>query len=350
MNSNRSEKSEVYFISAKAKNHRVWWDPSSSMLSKLERIFYRAKINEICKGKRVAVKMHFGEPGNTHYIRPCYASKLTELVKNSGAKSVEYIETSGLGMLANRTTAKKHLEAARKNGFTRETIGAEIVFIDGGDGLSGIENSFAAKGLKNYDTLIALSHLTAHIQAGFGGAIKNIALGCVTKKGKYFVHYKDRPEIDKSLCNKCNACIEICPKNAIRNYEITSACEPCSACMDACNVNAIKAEWNDNKTAAERIAYNAYEVLRQVENHAFITLAVDILPHCDCHPFSDIPFRKDIGILASRDIVAIDKACLDLLSINGLKNLNPDTYPEVIISKAEELGLGKSSYELTEIE
>lgn len=348
--SNSDAKSRVYFVSAKARDYKIWWDPRASMLNKLERIFYSAGIDKICRNRRVAVKMHFGEPGNTHYIRPCYASKLTELIKNSGAKGVEYIETSGLGMLANRTTLKKHLEAARKNGFTKETIGAEIVFIDGEDGLDSIENSFVAKGLKNYDTLIVLSHVTAHIQAGFGGAIKNIALGCVTKKGKYYVHYKHKPEIDKELCNKCNACIEICPRNAIKDYEISDACEPCSACIDACRINAVKAEWNDNKTTAERIACNASDVLKHVESSAFINLAIDILPHCDCHPFSDVPFKSDIGMLASNNIVAIDKASIDLLSLEKLKKLNPGTYPEMQLKKAEELGLGKSDYELIEIE
>jgi len=342
--------SKVFFAGAKAKNYKLWWDPSSSMLAKLERVFFAGGMDKICKGK-VGIKMHFGEPGNTHYIRPAYAGRLVELIKKSGGKPV-FIETSGLGSLAGRTTAKLHLEAARKNGFTKETVGAEIVMIDGDDGLAAInEKTFVAKGIKELDSVVVLSHLTAHIQAGFGGAIKNIALGCVNKLGKYNVHYTGAPCIDKSLCNKCDACLEVCPvEGAIADYEITSTCMPCGFCIDACSEGAVKASWRSAKELSLQIAENAAEVLKYAKKTACITLAIDILPHCDCHPFSDVPFAPDIGILASHDIVAIDRASIDIIGIERLKKLNPQTSPELQLKRAEELGIGSQKYEMTKVE
>jgi len=341
---------KVFFAGAKAKNYKLWWDPGSSMLAKLERVFFAGGMDKICKGK-VGIKMHFGEPGNTHYIRPAYAGKLVELIKKSGGKPV-FIETSGLGSLAGRTTAKLHLEAARKNGFTKETVGAEIVMIDGKNGMESInEKTLVAKGIKELDSLIVLSHLTAHIQAGVGGAIKNVGVGCVNKVGKYKVHHTGPPKIEKSLCSKCNKCIEVCPvEGAIEEYEITEKCKPCGACIDACPEHAIKAEWKSSKEVALQIAENAAEVLKYVKKASYITLAIDILPHCDCHPFSDTPFVPDIGIIASDDIVAIDRASIDLVGKEKFYKLHPQTCPELQVEKSEELGIGSQKYEIVTVE
>jgi uncharacterized Fe-S center protein len=329
----------------------------------MERVFYASGLSEICCGE-VALKLHLGEPGDTHYIRPIFAATLVDLIKNEGAKPT-VIETSGLGWIAGRTSEIRHLEAARRNGFTSETLGAEIKMIDGELGLDTIPDSIVAKGLSDFDSILALSHVTGHIQAGFGGAIKNIGLGCVAKPGKYRVHHHVPPEIDLEKCTKCDECIKICPSNAIKNYVVTNACTFCSLCLDVCEPCALNAAFRDKIGLTEMISDNAAEVLEHMDSVGFLNLAIDVLPHCDCHPFSDVPMVSDIGVFASKDPLALDRACIDKVNESPgtptssaedshalsegddkFNALNPGTSWSAQLRRAEVLGMGGQIYEL----
>ena len=356
--------SKVYFASARVPNYQNWWMPKESMARKMERVFYACGLDEICSGE-VALKLHMGEPGDTHYIRPIFAATLADLVKKEGGRPT-VIETSGMGWLANRTSEEKHLEAARRNGFTKETIGAEIRMIDGEFGLDNIPGSIVAKGLSDFDSMIVLSHVTGHIQAGFGGAIKNIGLGCVTKAGKYRVHHSEKPVIDKKKCTKCNKCLEICPtQGAIEEYGVTDSCTLCSLCLDVCEPCAIKAGFRDPLSLTKMVAENAAAVLKHMGSVGFVNLAIDVLPHCDCHPFSDVPIVPDIGVLASLDALAVDRASVDkvneVVGVEGsaasdssalepgsdkFKAVNPRTYWKAQLERAEELGIGSQKYRI----
>jgi uncharacterized Fe-S center protein len=357
---------KVFFASARVADYQKWWLPQASMLRKMERVFYACGLDKICAGE-VALKIHMGEPGDTHYIRPAYANVLSDLIKKSGGRPT-IIETSGLGSLANRTSEEKHLDAARKNGFTEETVGASIKMIDGKKGLDVIPGSFVAKGLKNYDSMIVLSHVTGHIQAGFGGSIKNIALGCVAKSGKYRVHHPDPPVINREKCTECGECVEICPSEAVKDYEVTSNCTCCSLCLDVCEEDAIGSAFRDPKDLTKIISDNAGEVLKHIESVGFINLAIDVLPHCDCHPFSDIPIVPDIGVFASFDPLAIDRAGIDKINASpgiptsgsddsgSLKtgsdkftSVNPCTSWRAQLDRAEKLGIGTQKYEITTV-
>ncbi len=333
----------------------------------MERVFYTAEFSSLCKGD-VAVKLHLGEPGDTHYLRPIFASTLVDIIKKEGGRPV-VVETSGMGWLANRTSAQRHLEAARRNGFTEETIGARIKMIDGEMGLDSMPDSIVAKGLSDFDSLIVLSHVTGHIQAGFGGAIKNIGLGCVTKAGKYHVHHTKKPEIIKGKCTKCNKCLEVCPiDGAIEEYGITDTCSLCSLCLDVCEPCAITAGFRDPVSLTKKVSENAAMVLDRIERAGFINLVIDVLPHCDCHPFSDVPIVPDIGVLGSLDPVAIDRCSIDLvnnstgvhgtsLSASALEKgadkfiaVNPRTSWKAQLNRAEELGIGRQEYKITKVE
>jgi uncharacterized Fe-S center protein len=333
------------------------------MVKKMERVFYASALDDICSGN-MAVKLHLGEPGSTHYIRPIFATTLVDLIIKEGG-SPTLIETSGMGWLANRTSETRHLEAARRNGFSEETIGAKIQMIDGEKGLDNIPGSVVAKGLAEFDSMIVLSHVTGHIQAGFGGAIKNVGLGCVTKSGKYRVHHPEKPAIDNELCTECDECIKICPSDAITDYQITDACTSCSLCLDVCEPGAIEAAFRDPISLTKIISDNAFEVLGNIVSYGFINLAIDILPHCDCHPFSDLPMVQDIGVLASLDPIAVDRASIDkVFESHGVRSssaedasalspdsdkftaVNPCTSWEEQLKRAEELRIGRQEYEI----
>jgi hypothetical protein len=341
--------------------------PESSLLRKMEKVFYSAGLDKVVSGT-VGIKVHMGEPGDVHYLRPIYVSKIVDLIRDLDGELI-VVETSGLGWIPGRTSAEKHLEAARRNGFCEETIGAPVRMLDGAYGIESIKGSIVARGIQELDSLIVLSHVTGHIQAGFGGAIKNLGLGCVTKTGKYRVHYDGPPELNKR-CDLCGECVAVCPVGAIEDGRINpDKCICCNACLDVCSKDAVSVREVSNNELAARIAENAYKVLQNLGKVGYINFLVDILPHCDCHPHSDIPIVPDIGLLSSLDPVACDRASIDLVNsspgvltseaenCNALasgadkfKLINPETNWKVQLSTAEKLGIGTQEYILEKVE
>ncbi len=363
--------SEVIYSTARVPRFKEWWVPEQSMLFRMEKAFYKAGFDKIVEGKKVGLKPHLGEPGDVHYIRPVFLGRLVEIVKECGGEPV-ILETSGLGWLPGRTSAEKYLEAARKNGFTEETMGAPIIMADGDYGIDSedVDGIPVAKKVKELDSMIVLSHLTCHIQAGLGGAIKNLGVGCVSKAGKFMVHYHGYPEIIESLCNQCGVCVNHCPAGAIEDYVIDQGkCVRCNVCLDVCEKDAVKAKFKSRHELAIQIAINAAAVGKIFKGRlGCINLLSDIIPHCDCHPHSDIPFVPDLGLLASNDPVAIDKCSVDMVNRSsgvptsaaddasalepGLDKfglINPKTNWRIQIETAEEHGLGSQKYELIEI-
>lgn len=355
----------VYFASSRVREFRKWWVPEQSLLKKMERVFFSAGLDNVVEGT-VGLKVHMGEPGDVHYLRPIYASKMVDIIKGLGGDPV-IVETSGLGWIPGRISATKHLEAARRNGFCEETVRAPILIVDGEDGLDGIKGSIVAKGIGELDSMIVLSHSTGHIQAGFGGAIKNLGLGCVTKTGKYRVHFEGPPKINEK-CDLCGECVLVCPADAIKDGTISEKCVCCNACLDVCSKGAVDVKETTYEELSVRIAENASAVVDVVGNIGYINLLVDIIPHCDCHPHSDIPITPDIGVLSSHDPVSIDKASVDLINrspgilsseaekanalnpgSDKLSLINPQTNWRIQIESAEKLGLGKQEYVLKEI-
>lgn len=360
----------VYFARARVEDYHKWWLPKDSLVSRMERAFYKAGFQElISKGQNVGIKVHVGEPGNVHYLRPIYVSKIVEIVKALGGNPT-VIETTGLGAMPGRTYSSKHLEAARKNGFTPEVMGAPIEIIDGERGLDTIihEGVSLARGLERFDSLLVLSHVTAHIQAGFGGALENLALGLVSKPGKFYIHHTALPLIDPTRCKGHLKCVEICPVGAAKGNPPSidkNVCVGCNECLDLCPSRAIKVPWTDGHELNRRIARNAKGVVSFRKKIGYINFFMDIIPHCDCHPHSDIPFVPDLGILLSRDPVAIDRASIDRVNespcipgsaadIPGSENknedkfrlINPETDWKIQLDHAETLGLGSQEYDL----
>jgi uncharacterized protein len=217
--------------------------------------------------------------------------------------------------------------------------------------------------------MIVLSHFKGHIVSGFGGAIKNLAMGCAPPEGKRAQH-NARPFTISENCTGCAACMKICPETAISIHAKKSVidkdlCIGCFECMHVCPEHAIDIDWETEIPAfMERMVEYAYGAVAGKQNKVgYMNFLIRITPDCDCFPFSDAPIVPDIGILASMDPVAIDAASFDLVNqqqgysdslltthhhrgedkFSGV-HANTDGFRQ--IRYAEEIGLGQSQYEL----
>ncbi len=346
-----------------------WYQPGKSLVSRLERLIEESGIIEdVSSGDVVAVKTHFGDRGTTKTVRSLFIRKAVHMLRERGAR-VFVTETTGLGMMKDRNTAVGRIEIAEENGYTSQTVGAPIIIADGLRGFDGVRveqnvrhlrEVYVAKAIAESDFVLVVTHFKLHMRGGIGGSMKNIGVGCVTKTTKYDIHLPAPPEIDREKCTECMRCVEICPFDAIQDFRIdVSRCMKCLGCYEVCEYGAIRiGPWLDGDDIAERIVESARAVMDVVgkKNFAYLNFAIDITPHCDCHPYSGVPQVPDIGVFASRDIVSIDSASLDayrneeLTSRALLKNKFWEwTSPERQISYAEELGLGEAKYDIEQV-
>lgn len=376
-------KPEVFFTNARAAVVELekWYQPELSLVSKLERLIAKSNVLDIVeRGDTVALKTHFGDRGNTKMLRSIFIRKVAEMVKQRGAMPF-VTETTGLGMIRDRNFAVGRIQIAMENGYTYETLSAPIIIADGLKGFDYVEvevnglqlkKVYIAKAIAEADKIISLAHFKGHFRSGFGGAFKNVGVGCVAKPSKYDIHLYDLPRIDEEKCNKCFECLKICPGGAItqnnKNKLIQQKCIRCLGCYEVCKSNAIQVEWTIGRDIAERIIDCAKAVIdfKGRENFAFLNFLVDITPHCDCHPYSDLPIVPDLGIAASREILAVEKASVDLINraptIQGsLASLHEETedkfhttfnwnHSKYQLEAARKSGLGTYDYELLEID
>ena len=312
--------SQVFFTDFRAK-------PGTSVPEKLTRLLRRAGLPGMdLDGKFVAIKMHFGEPGNLSFLRPNYAKVVADLVKECGG--VPFLTDCNTLYPGRRKNALEHIEAAYENGFSPFSTGCQIII---GDGLKGtddvevpvvggeyVKKAKIGRAVMDADVFISLSHFKCHESTGFGGAIKNIGMGCGSRAGKMEQHNSGKPDSDQSLCRGCHACTQECGQNAIYFDENNRAhidhdkCAGCGRCLGRCNFDAI---YNENSSANDDLNRKMVEYAKAVVDgrpQFHISLIMDVSPFCDCHPENDVPILPDIGMLASKDPVALDQACADL--------------------------------------
>jgi len=367
-------KSKVWFADARARNER------ESLIAKTQRLFEVSGTKDLIReGDIVAIKVHMGEWGNTRALRPQFIRAVVEKVVECGG--LPFVTDTTTLYRGDRENAIKYLKMAAKNGYTQETLGAPIIIADGLRGDDGVKVRIdgpeikeieVARCIVDSDVMVVLTHFKGHEMSGFGGSIKNVAMGCFTKKSKAIQHQSSKPMIDETLCVGCGKCVNVCPNNAIRILENKAridyaACTGCGECVTVCERNAIKLERVLSKNLQARMAECMLAIKKLGIKCSYFNFLLDITPHCDCVGWSDLPIVPDIGILCSLDPVAIDKASLDLVyravgikgsraEEAGVLEENTDKFSRMFgidvyhqIEVGEKLGLGSSEYELIRI-
>ena len=374
-----SEQAKVYYSDLRCR-------PGVSLLDKLKKLIRRAGIGEIdFDHKLVAIKMHFGEPGNLAFLRPNYAKAVADVVKELGG--IPFLTDCNTLYPGRRKNALEHLDAAYENGFTPLSTGCQVII---GDGLRGnddvevpvagaeyIQTAKIGKAIMEADVVISLSHFKGHEQTGFGGAIKNLGMGCGSRRGKMEQHAEGKPKVKASRCVGCRKCTTQCAHDAISFDDEGKAsinwnrCVGCGRCIAVCNTDAIRA---GNDCAMEELGCRMAEYAKAVVDgrpQFHISLVIDVSPYCDCHGENDVPILPDVGMFASADPVALDQACADAclrqqpipgshldeqLRREGFCdhhdpfiNSMPDTDWRVCLAHCEKIGIGSRTYELIEV-
>ncbi|MDO4492416.1 MAG: DUF362 domain-containing protein [Clostridia bacterium] len=371
------EKSKVYFTDFRV---RGFGDP---LTKKLKDLAVKAGIGNIdMKGKFVAIKMHFGELGNLSFLRPNYARAIVDLVREMGG--TPYLTDCNTLYPGSRKNAVEHLYCAWENGFTPMTVNAPILI---GDGLKGTDEAalpiaggeyckeaYIGRAVADADVLISLTHFKGHENTGFGGTMKNIGMGCGSRRGKKEMHCSGHPTIEAEACRGCKLCQRQCANNGLtfdpetKKMSVNENCLGCGRCIGACNFDAISFR---NYDAAEVLCCRIAEYTKAVTDAMpsfHLSLVMDISPNCDCHAENDAPILPDIGMFASFDPVAIDQACADAcLAAEPLPNAQLSDImakPDFVdkhdhfdncgaesdwkagMAHAEKIGLGSRAYEL----
>lgn len=293
----------------------------------------------VSKGDSVAVKIHFGERYSQYYIRPAYVWHVSKKIKKLGGKPFicDTLFSGGLVIkdelgepIWSRRSFRDGLETAAINGFTKETMGCPVIFADDPNGLLSLKIPFNGKYIKQVyiaptiaeaDVLLSLAHFKCHDCMSIGGTLKNIGVGCSSKQGKWWIHHNTKLTIDKLRCTGCGDCIPTCHVGAIEKvgdkaHIIPEKCVDCANCVNYCEKNALTTKnFPEIEEQEARIAETAAGIFKHFNGKAaFINLAMDIAPLCDCDPFQGVPIVPDLGVLASKDPVALDRACVDLVN------------------------------------
>ena len=372
------EKSTVYFTDFRC-------PVGTSQLDKLKKLCVTAGIKDIdMDGKFVAIKMHFGELGNLAFLRPNYAKAVADLCKEQGG--LPFLTDCNTLYPGSRKNALEHLECANLNGFNSISTGCQIIIGDGLRGTDEVEvpvvngeycqTALIGHAIMDADIFISLSHFKGHEATGFGGALKNIGMGCGSRAGKMEQHNSGKPTVDQEHCVGCTVCSKNCAHGAISFHEKKasidhSKCVGCGRCLGACNFDAI---YNENSSAVKDLDMKIAEYSKAVLDGRpsfHINLVIDVSPYCDCHAENDLPILPDVGMFASFDPVALDQACADACNAqqpipgsllddrmhehdfcdhhDHFVNTTPESEWETCLAHAEKIGIGTREYELIEV-
>ena len=366
--------SKVYFTNMRTK-------VDESLLTKMDRLMIKAGIGNIdFKDKFVAIKVHFGEPGNLSFLRPNFAKTLADRIKKLGG--MPFITDCNTLYAGRRNNAIVHLEAAAENGFSSASTGCQNIIADGLRGTDEAEvpvnggvfckTALIGRAIMDADIVISLNHFKGHEGTGFGGAIKNVGMGAGSRAGKMIMHNEGKPKVKTDKCIDCRICARFCAHNAIsfdsgKASINNSKCSGCGRCIGGCSKHAIYNKWDSSNAAlSSKMAEYCKAVLEGRPNF-HINVVNQVSPYCDCHSESDAAVVPDIGIFASFDPVALDKACIDAVNAEaGLSSsilsdikkkdskdhftaIHPTTDWRVQLFHAEKIGLGTTRYELVTV-
>ena len=372
------EKAKVYFT-----DFRTPYG-GDTMPGKLKKLIRKAGIAQLnLEGQFVAIKIHFGELGNVSYLRPNYARAVVDVVKELGGKP--FLTDCNTLYPGSRKNALEHLYCAWENSFTPLTVGCPILIGDGLKGTDDIEvpvrggeyvkNAKISRAVMDADVIISMTHFKGHEATGFGGALKNLGMGCGSRAGKKEQHNNGKAYVQQEICRGCRRCMRECANNGLvfdletRKMHVDKEhCVGCGRCVGACNFDAIDFEDpNSNQMLNYRIAEYAKAVV-DGRPQFHISLVMDISPNCDCHGENDAPILPDVGMFASFDPLALDQACVDACMKceplpnsqlgehmrdphfvdhhDHFTNSTPESEWQSCLSHAEKIGLGTRDYEL----
>ncbi len=369
--------SRVYFTDLSA-------SPAMNLQRKLENLMRKAGIDTInLEHKITAVKIHFGEPGNLAYIRPNFAATVVKYLKGKGAKP--FLTDANTLYSGRRSNAVDHLRSAWENGFNPLVVDCPVIIADGLRGsdyaevpvdLEHCKTAKIGKAIADADVFISMTHFKGHELTGFGGALKNIGMGCASVGGKLVLHSTSAPVIVAENCTGCRVCVKNCAQEAITmgadkiaviDYE---KCVGCGQCVAVCQYDAAQVVWESASELSNRkIAEYTLAVVK--DKPAFhLSFIMQVSPDCDCWGYNDYPLVPDIGMAASFDPVALDQACVDMVvSAPAMPNsrinkdhahdhyigtdkfalAHPNVHWEAGLEHAEKIGLGTRNYELVKV-
>ena len=378
------EKSKVFFTDLRTV-------PGNDLLTKLERLIRRAGIADIdFDGKFTAIKIHFGEPGNMAYIRPNYAARVVDVIRSLGGKP--FLTDSNTLYTGARSNAVDHLNTANENGFNRISAHCDVIIADGLKGTGYKEVPCGGKycpapkigaAIVDADVVISMNHFKGHGESGFGGALKNLGMGCASVGGKLELHSSSQPMIDAANCIGCKVCEKYCRHDAVKIVDRKAVidydkCVGCGQCVAVCQKSAaVIKDYDTSEVLNSKIAEYAYAVVNGKPSF-HISFIMNVSPNCDCWGHNDAALVPDIGIAASFDPVALDCACADLVtaapSLKGnaisdkdhehsgdcgcahhhrgddkFRLVHPDTNWQAGVEYGEKIGLGCRAYELINV-
>ena len=351
-----------------------------SLLVKLDRLIVQAGIGEIdFRKKYVAIKIHFGEPGNLSFLRPNFARVVVNRITSLGG--IPFLTDCNTLYVGRRGNGLDHLDAANENGYFPLTVGCQNIIADGIRGTDDVEvpitggqhckTARIGRAIMDADIVVSLNHFKGHESSGFGGALKNVGMGSGSRAGKMAMHNDGKPRVKESACIACKICERFCAHGAIgfgsgKALIDHGTCTGCGGCIGACSKNAIVNDWSSSNDSLNcKIAEYTKAVL-EGRPHFHINVVNQVSPYCDCHDENDAAVVPDIGIFASFDPVALDKACIDAVNAapaiqtsalgdcakstnDHFTTIHPTTDWRSQISHAEKIGLGTGKYELVTV-
>ena len=367
--------SKVYFADLRADMHE-------NLQQKLTRLMKTAGMGDIdFQDKFVAIKLHFGEPGNLAFLRPNWARTVADFVKERGGKP--FLTDCNTLYVGGRKNALDHMDSAMLNGFNPMTTGCQIII---GDGLKGsdevevpvvggeyVKNAKIGRAVMDADVFISLTHFKGHEEAGFGGCLKNIGMGCGSRAGKMEQHNAGKPHVAEKHCIGCGQCRKICAHGApiIENGKAHidhDKCVGCGRCIAVCPKNAVQINWDETTINLNRKIAEYTKAVVDGRPCFHISLVIDVSPNCDCRPENDMAIVPNVGMFASFDPVALDMACVDAVNAqtplrgsaaddahakahvhDHFQRLHPDTNWRSCLEHGEKIGIGTRDYELVKI-
>ena len=367
--------SKVYFADLRADVHE-------NLQQKLTRLMKTAGMGDIdFQDKFVAIKLHFGEPGNLAFLRPNWARTVADFVKERGGKP--FLTDCNTLYVGGRKNALDHMDSAMLNGFNPMTTGCQIIIADGLKGSDEVEvpvvggeyvkNAKIGRAVMDADVFISLTHFKGHEEAGFGGCLKNIGMGCGSRAGKMEQHNAGKPHVAQKHCIGCGQCRKICAHGAPiitdgKAHIDHDRCVGCGRCIAVCPKDAVQVNCDESTTNLNCKIAEYTKAVVDGRPCFHISLVIDVSPNCDCRPENDMAIVPNVGMFASFDPVALDMACVDAVNAqtplrgsaaddahakahvhDHFQRLHPDTNWRSCLEHGEKIGIGTREYELIKI-